>query len=68
MPTEICSPITRRGSKASGNLAGSSPGAFSNPSRGGRGGSVPAQPAHGASRHSEEPHQSEVKIIGPTED
>jgi hypothetical protein len=31
---EVCSPISRRGSKLSGNIPGSSPGARSNPSRG----------------------------------
>ena len=62
MPTEVVSPVTRKGSKVSGNIPGSSPGAFSNPSRGG-GDSVPSGGA--ASRHSAAPEPAEVKIIGP---
>jgi len=65
MPTEVVSPVTRKGSKVIGNIPGFSPGAFSNPSRGG-GDSVPAQPSRGAaSRHSAAPEPAEVKIIGP---
>jgi hypothetical protein len=62
MRKEVCSPVTRPGSKVSGNIPGSSPGAFSNPSRGG-GDSVP--PRGAASRHSAAPEPAEVKIIGP---
>jgi hypothetical protein len=65
MVKEVCSPINVKGGKTSGNIPGSSPGAFSNPSRGG-GDSVPPQPSRGAaSRHSAAPEPAEVKIIGP---
>ena len=69
MPTEVVSPVTRKGSKVSGNVPGSSPGAFSNPSRGRRD-SVPPQPTHGGghvSRGAEEPVVGKVKVIGPEE-
>jgi hypothetical protein len=33
MPTEVSSPVNRKGGKLSGNIPGSSPGAGSNPSR-----------------------------------
>jgi hypothetical protein len=45
MPTEVVSPITRKGSKVSGNEPCSSPGARSMPRRD----SVPDQPFHGRS-------------------
>jgi hypothetical protein len=65
MPTEVVSPVTRKGSKVGGNIPGSSPGAFSNPSRGG-GDLVPPQPVHGTTaRHAEESKGGEVKITGP---
>jgi hypothetical protein len=44
MPTEVCSPVTRSGSKV-GSGQRLSPGARSMP---GAGDSVPAQPAHGS--------------------
>jgi hypothetical protein len=69
MPTEVVSPVTRKGSRVSGNIPGSSPGAFSNPSRG-RGDSVPRQPANGGghvSRSAEEPVVGKVKVTGPEE-
>jgi hypothetical protein len=65
MVKEVCSPINVKGGKTSGNIPGSSPGAFSNPSRGDRKDSIPPQPAHGTSRHSEEPKVGEVKVTGP---
>jgi hypothetical protein len=70
MPTEVCSPITRKGSNASGNIPGSSPGARSMPgASGGAGDSVPPQPSHGpASRHSAEPEpplREPTKVVGP---
>ena len=45
MPTEVVSPVTRKGSKVGSNQPCSSPGARSMP--GARRDSVPAQPAHG---------------------
>ena len=69
MVQEVQSPVTRKGSKVSGNIPGSSPGAFSNPSRGGRGDAVPPQPAQGSgghvSRMSEEPTVGKFKVTGP---
>ena len=65
---EVCSPITRKGSKAGSNRP-MSPGARSNPSRaeGPRFDSVPAQPPH-ASRHSEPPiPSSATTVVGPEE-
>jgi hypothetical protein len=60
---EVCSPVSRPGSKVSGNT-GLMPGARSNPSRGD---SVPAQPSHGTrSTHGEEP--ASMEITGPTEE
>ena len=58
MPTEICSPISRKGSKAGSNQP-LVPGTNTNPSvsnfHRATADSVPAQPSHGApSRHSEE--------------
>jgi hypothetical protein len=65
MLAEVVSPVTRKGSKVSGNIPGFSPGAFSNSSRGG-GDSVLPQPSRGAaSRHSAAPEPAEVQIIGP---
>jgi hypothetical protein len=66
MPTEVQSPVTRKGSKVSGNIPGLSPGAFSNPSRG-RTDSLPHQPSHArVSRNAEEP--AEVRVTGPESD
>jgi hypothetical protein len=65
MPKIVESPVTRKGSKVSGNIPGFSPGAFSNPSRG-NGDSVPPKPAHGTTaRHAEEHKGGEVKIAAP---
>jgi hypothetical protein len=65
MPTEVCSPVTHKGSKVGSNQP-TSPGARSMP-HGDRGDSVPAQPAHGGggrvAPHAEE-KPGEVKIIG----
>jgi hypothetical protein len=71
MPTEVVSPVTRRGSKVSGNEPCSSPGARSMPSS--RNDSVPAQPAHGGtgghvSRMSTEepsPFEPRTQVTGP---
>jgi hypothetical protein len=65
MPIEVCSPINIKSGKTSGNIPGSSPGAFSNPLRA-RTDSLPQQPSHArVSRNTEEP--AEVKITGPEE-
>jgi hypothetical protein len=56
MPTEVQSPITRKGSKAGSNPP-LGPGTNTNPDRG-RTDSVPAQPTH-TSRHSEEPKEED---------
>jgi hypothetical protein len=65
--SEVCSPVTRKGSKvASGQPL--SPGARSNPSGadGDRTDSVPAQPRHHTSTHQEQPiHASTPVTIGP---
>jgi hypothetical protein len=56
--TEVCSPISRKGSKLSSGQP-LSPGARSDPSVADRRDSVPSQPKHGtASRHSTEPEPS----------
>jgi hypothetical protein len=70
MPTQVESPVTRKGSKVSGNIAGSSPGAFSNPSRGDAtraAHSVPNQPARGSTSRHSEPSELEprLKVTGP---
>jgi hypothetical protein len=73
MPTEVCSPISRKGSAvSSGQPLG--PGARSNPSRGDAGPqsspfiakhSVP-EPAHHIARHNEEPlPAATAKVVGP---
>jgi hypothetical protein len=67
--SEVVSPVTRGGSKVSGNIPGSSPGATSNPSRAGgvRFDSVPPQPSHARvslSSNAQEP--AEVTIVGPS--
>jgi len=55
------SPITRRGSKVSGNEPSSSPGAFSNPSRGDRrrdsAEPEPSEPQRRVERHAQEPNE-----------
>jgi len=66
--SDICSPVTRRGSKV-GSGQSKSPGAFSNPSRGvgAQFDSVPAQPSHAhvsLSSNAQEP--AEVTIVGPS--
>jgi hypothetical protein len=66
--SEVCSPISRKGSKAGSDNLPLSPGARSNPSRATD--SVPNQPRNTASpvkSHSEEPGGSEVKVVGPDE-
>jgi hypothetical protein len=61
MVKEVESPVTRKGSKVSGNIPGSSLGAFSNPSRG-RTDSGPRQPSQGrVSRMAEEPSPLEPR-------
>jgi hypothetical protein len=59
---EVCSPVSRPGSKV-GSSQPKSPGAFSNPSR--RGDSVQAQPSHARVSCGEEP--ASIQIIGPEE-
>jgi hypothetical protein len=62
---EVESPVSRKGSKVgSGQPLG--PGARSNPSRGGgpQADSVPSQPAHTTSKHSEEPRPPTQAMIG----
>jgi hypothetical protein len=68
MVKEVCSPVTRPGSKV-GSGQPMSPGARSMPGAGDRKDSVSPQPAHGKTgRHSAEPepplHQL-TKVIGP---
>jgi hypothetical protein len=65
---EVCSPVSRPGSKV-GSGQPKSPGAFSSPSRAGgaRFDSVPAQPSHARvslSSNAQEP--AEVTIVGPS--
>jgi hypothetical protein len=68
MIKDINSPVntSNTGSKVGSNQF-KSPGAFSSPSRVGRGGtdSVPAQPSHARVSLSEEGQPSEVTIVGP---
>ena len=65
---EVCSPVSRKGSKV-GSGQPLSPGARSNPSRseGPKFDSIPPQPTHGGtSRHSEPPiPSSTTTVIGP---
>jgi hypothetical protein len=64
--TEVCSPISRKGSKAGSSNLPLSPGARSNPSRAAD--SIPNQPKNTASpvkSHSSEEPEGEVKITGP---
>ena len=66
---EVQSPVTRKGSKVGSNQP-LSPGARSNPSRGGtQTDSVPPQPSlGGTSRHSELPIPSSTPVVvGPEE-
>jgi hypothetical protein len=60
---EVCSPVSRPGSKV-GSGRPMSPGARSNPSRGPTD-PISARPSYGASGHSAEP--GEVTITGPEE-
>jgi hypothetical protein len=64
---EVCSPVTRKGSKV-GSGQPMSPGAFSNPSRAGGAGfdSVPAQPPHARISLSEQGQPASVEIVGPS--
>jgi len=68
--TDICSPVTRKGSKV-GSGQPLSPGARSSPSRaeGPRFDSVPPQPSHGrTSIHQEQPIPGSTPVtIGPEE-
>jgi hypothetical protein len=74
MPTEVVSPVTRKGSKVSGNEPCSSPGARSMPGAERRD-SVPPQPQHGGSggrirAQSEEPAsplEPRTQVTGPEE-
>jgi hypothetical protein len=69
MVKEVCSPINVKGGKTSGNIPGSSPGAFSMP-HGDRKDSVPPQPVHGTrSAMAEEtsPLEPRTKVTGPEE-
>jgi hypothetical protein len=71
MVEEIRSPVSRPGSKVSGNIPGFSPGAFSDPSRRDRRGDNASQlpePAIPVSRQSAEPEpplREATKIVGP---
>jgi hypothetical protein len=64
---EVCSPVSRSGSKV-GSGQPKSPGAFSNPSRAGGAqfDSVPAQSSHARVSLSEEGQPAEVTIVGPS--
>jgi hypothetical protein len=63
---EVCSPVTRKGSKVGSNQP-LSPGARSDPGRvGGRVGSVPSQPSHARVSLGEEGQGAEVTIVGPS--
>jgi hypothetical protein len=66
---DVCSPVTRKGSKV-GSGQPMSPGARSNPDR--RGGpkfdSVPPQPQHRATTHQEQPIPSSTPIVTGPED
>ena len=61
--TDVCSPITRKGSKAAGWGSSLSPGARSAPGRG-TADSVPPQPQHRGSTHSE-PEGGQIRTSGP---
>jgi hypothetical protein len=60
---EVCSPVSRPGSKV-GSSQPKSPGAFSNPSR--RGDSVQAQPSHARVSLSGGEEPASVTIVGPS--
>jgi hypothetical protein len=64
---EVCSPVSRKGSKV-GSGQPLSPGAFSNPSRvgGPRFDSVSGRPSHARVSLSEEGQPAEVTIVGPS--
>ena len=65
---EVCSPVSRKGSKV-GSGQPLSPGARSDPGRvgGPKWDSVPPQPQHRASTHSVPPQPSNVGVTGPKE-
>ena len=65
--SEISSPVSRKGSKLSGNIPGSSPGAKSNPSRArATADSIPHQSPHArVSLHSDPEKGAEVTVVGP---
>ena len=68
MPTEVCSPISRKGGKTSGNIPGFSPGARSMPGAGDRRDSVPPQPPHGTVSRGAEPElplRETTRLLGP---
>jgi hypothetical protein len=64
--SDVCSPVTRKGSKVGSNQP-KSPGAFSNSSRAGgaRFDGVRPQPSHARVSLSEEGQPAEVTIVGP---
>jgi hypothetical protein len=59
MPTDVCSPVSRKGSKVGSNPP-LSPGARTDP---GRDDSVPTPTPYKASKHSEQP--ATINITGP---
>lgn len=65
MAEEVCSPVSRKGSKV-GSGQPISPGARSSPSRatGPQTDSIPPQASHGRTTHGEEPAAS-MEVIGP---
>jgi hypothetical protein len=60
---EVCSPVSRPGSKV-GSSQHKSPGAFSNPSR--RGDNVPTQPSHARVSLSSGEEPASLTIVGPS--
>lgn len=65
--SEVCSPVTRKGSKVSGNT-GLSPGARSDPGRvgGPKFDSVPTQHPHAKVSLGQEGEPASVEIVGPS--
>jgi hypothetical protein len=65
---EVCSPVSRKGSKVGSGPLGLSPGARSNPSRASeRLDSVPAQPTHARTSLGAEPPGGTLEVVGPKE-
>jgi hypothetical protein len=60
---EVCSPVSRKGSKVGSGPLGLSPGARSSPSRA-TADSVPPQSTHARTTHAEEPGGT-LKVTGP---